>query len=110
MKEPHRKGIANRPDPESCAGSRKDAGEALTGARAGWVSSSEIMTISRVPTLSWYAEGHIAVGERSSRLRTRRSQRPQACVETPGARTGRPQGCPLLVRGGPGREGYEPQV
>jgi hypothetical protein len=52
MKEPHRKGAANRPDPESCAGSRKEAGEALTGAHAGWVLSSEIMFTSRVPTLS----------------------------------------------------------
>ncbi len=43
MKEPHRKGIAIHPDPESCAGNRKGAGEALTGAHAGWVLSSEIL-------------------------------------------------------------------
>ncbi len=42
MQEPHRKGVAIHPDPESCVGSRKDAGEALTGAHAGEVSSSEI--------------------------------------------------------------------
>ena len=29
MKEPHWKGIANRPDPESCAGDREAAGEAF---------------------------------------------------------------------------------
>ena len=52
MKEPRREGVANRPDPESCAGGRKDAGEALTGVQAGWVWSSEIMLTSRVPTLS----------------------------------------------------------
>ncbi len=41
MKEPYRKGLATHPDPESCAGGRKDMGEALTGARAGRVLSSE---------------------------------------------------------------------
>ncbi len=31
MKEPHRKGAANRSNPESCAGAGNIAGEALTG-------------------------------------------------------------------------------
>ena len=59
MKEPHRKGIANRPDPESCAGVGNNAGEALTGAHAGQPSSSEITSIG-VPTLSPVGEGHTA--------------------------------------------------
>lgn len=42
MKESYRKGIANHPDPESCIGCRKVAGEALTGAQAGRVLSCEI--------------------------------------------------------------------
>ena len=42
MKESYRKGVANHPDPESCVGSRKAAGEALTGAHAGRVLSCEI--------------------------------------------------------------------
>ena len=41
---------ANHPDPESCASGRKATGEALTGAHAGWVWSSEIMLTSRAPT------------------------------------------------------------
>ncbi len=41
MKELHRKGVANRPGPESC-GARREAGcEALAGVQAGWVWSSE---------------------------------------------------------------------
>ena len=56
MKESHRKGLANHPDPESCDGSRKAAGEALTGAQAGRVLSCEISP-SRVPTVSDYPEG-----------------------------------------------------
>jgi hypothetical protein len=35
---------------------------------------------------------------------------PQACLETPSARSGRPQGRPPLARGGPVREGEEPHV
>ena len=41
MKESYRKGVANRPDPESCAAYRKVRREALTGAHAGWVLSPE---------------------------------------------------------------------
>jgi len=37
MKEPHREGVAIRSDPESCAAAREGGGEALTGARTGWV-------------------------------------------------------------------------
>jgi len=35
MKELYGEGLATHADPESCAGSRKGAGEALTGAHAG---------------------------------------------------------------------------
>ena len=42
MKESHREGLATRSDPESCAVVREDDSEALTGARAGQVSSREI--------------------------------------------------------------------
>ena len=56
MKEPYREGIANRPDPESCAGGGNTAGEALTGAHAGQLLSSEI-TLIGVPTLSPVGEG-----------------------------------------------------
>ena len=44
MQEPHKKGVAHHLDPESCAWVRKDVGEALTGARAGQLLSSEITT------------------------------------------------------------------
>jgi RNA-directed DNA polymerase len=57
MKEPHRKGVANHPDPESCAGGGNIAGEALAGAHAGQLLSSEITSIG-VPTLCDEGEGH----------------------------------------------------
>jgi len=59
MKEPHREGVANHSNPESCAGDGNIAGEALTGAHAGQPSSSEITSIG-VPTLSPEGEGHTA--------------------------------------------------
>ena len=59
MKEPHRKGVANHPDPESCAGHGNMTGEALTRAHAGQPSSSEITSIG-VPTLCCEGEGHTA--------------------------------------------------
>ena len=49
MKEPYRKGVANRPGPESCAGGREVTGEALTGVHAGQVLSSEIITLACRP-------------------------------------------------------------
>ena len=41
MKEPHIEGLANHDDPESCLGTRKGTGEALTGAHAGRALSRE---------------------------------------------------------------------
>ena len=42
MKVSNVKGLANRDDPESCGGVRKNAVEALTGESAGWVLSREM--------------------------------------------------------------------
>src|SRR5438046_1066282 len=41
MKVSYGEGVANHTGPESCVGVRKGVGEALTGVRAGWVSSLE---------------------------------------------------------------------
>ena len=42
MKESYVEGLAAHDGPESCAGGGNSTGEALTGGRAGWVSSREI--------------------------------------------------------------------
>ena len=57
MKEPHKKGVANHLDPESCVRNRKVPGEALTGENAGQPWSSEI-TSTGAPTLWNGGEGH----------------------------------------------------
>ena len=61
MKESHGKDPASHPDPESCVGGRKAAGEALTGAHAGQPSSCEIRS-SGVPTPLSEAEGNTEGG------------------------------------------------
>lgn len=60
MKESYNEGLASHIGPESCVGGRKIAGEALTGAHAGQVSSCEISS-GTPPPLS-EAEGNIAGG------------------------------------------------
>ncbi len=86
MRESYRKGVASHPVPESRVVTRKAEYEALTGVHASRVLSCEIYT-SRVPTQSNYAEGHTGGGENASLRRTLRSLKPQACMETPRART-----------------------
>jgi RNA-directed DNA polymerase len=61
MQEPYKEGLANHLDPQSCAGGRETAGEALTGAHAGQPLTSEI-TLSGVPTLYGEGEGNMADG------------------------------------------------
>ena len=107
MKESYRKGVAIHPGPESCVASRKAAIEALTGAPVGRVLSCEIFAFG-VPTPFNKAEGNIEGRDIASALRTPRSLRPQACRETPRARTGRPHRRPLQK--GPVGEGNEPKV
>ncbi len=51
MKVSNVKGLANRDDPESCGGARKNAVEALTGESAGWVLSREIIDIRDADSL-----------------------------------------------------------
>jgi hypothetical protein len=97
MKESYRKGVASHPGPESCVAGRKAAIEALTGVHAGRVLSCEIIAIG-VPTSFSMAEGNTKGCAIASIRRTLRSLRPQACMETPRARTGRPRRCPSCKR------------
>jgi hypothetical protein len=104
MKESYGEGVATHTGPESCAGGRKASGEALTGERAGWVSSREIPKLQGADALG-EAEGDIARGGIASPGRTLRGPRPHARPETSRARIGRSHGC-LAVEGcRPGRIG-----
>src|SRR5450759_5313801 len=93
MEEPYIEGVAIHGDPESCVGVREDAGEALTGARAGWAIEPRNHHFG-VPTPSHEAEGHTAGSVSASCQRTPRGLRPCAGAESSCARTGRSRACP----------------
>jgi hypothetical protein len=88
MEESDIEGVATHGGPESCAGVREGAGEALTGVRAGWAMEPRNHGFG-VPTPFNQAEGNIVGGVIARRQRTPRGQRTCACTEFPCARTGR---------------------
>ena len=100
MKESHRKGLAIHPDPESCDIRRKADVEALTGAHAGWVLSSEIMPVRGADVVE-QTEGNTEGVAIARPWKALRSRRPHARMETPCARTERPHSRPNPNRGGP---------
>jgi hypothetical protein len=81
MKEPHIEEVANHDDPESCVGVRKGAGEALIGARAGWVLSREF-TYFGAPTVLPDPEGNTHGCEIASARVALRGLRPHARAGT----------------------------
>ena len=93
MRTPDIEGVATRGGPESCAGAREGAGEALTGVRAGRAIEPRNHHFG-VPTLSHEAEGNIAVSVSASGRRTPRGLRTCACTESSCARTGRSRARP----------------
>ena len=106
MKELQVEGLANHDHPESCTAIREDGGEALTGARTGWVLSPEISK-PRAPTPFPYAEGNTLLNvNREDSSGPAGSKTPSTCgtsmrgnreilglpiVMVPSAATGRPQ-------------------
>lgn len=97
MKESYRKGLANHPDPESCGGRRKAAAEALTGAHAGRVLSSE-MILAQGADVVRIAESNTASIAIARCWTALRSRRPLARMETPCTGTERPRRCPIPAR------------
>ena len=90
MKEPHSGGVANHADLESCAGGGDTAGEALTEALVGRLSSRETLISGRRPCgQKGKATSFVAL--------SRVTDEPGAVVgtparqETPRTRTGRPR-------------------
>jgi hypothetical protein len=106
MEELHRKGLANHPDPKSCVVyCRKAAIEALTGAHAGRVLSSEIRPFQSADGVG-QPEGHTRGGARASRQGTLRSRRPRHVWKLHAREPGDPRGARQRVDG-PGGEGDE---
>src|SRR5438309_2821154 len=102
MKESYREGIAKHPGPEPCEGGRKAALEALDRGicrlgielrKSRFREADGVRPPGRPQRVARYGECGTAL----------RSRRPQACRETPCARTGRPCHCPSAVRKRAGR-------
>jgi hypothetical protein len=104
MRTPDIEGVATRDGPESCAGTREGAGEALTGVRAGWAIEPRNHHFG-VPTLSHEAEGNIVSSVSASCWRTPRGLRPCACTESSCARTGRSRCSPAWLITGRAAQG-----
>jgi len=104
MRTPDIEGVATRGGPESCAGTREGAGEALTGVRAGRAIEPRNHHFG-VPTLSHEAEGNIVSRVSASCWRTLRGLRPCACTESSCARTGRSHARPSTVIAGRAAQG-----
>jgi len=99
MKESYVEGLASHNGPESCEGVRKGVGEALTGVRAGRVSSRER---DNPPGCRRRRKMRKATSDASlvaRRAGTPRGQRPRACAETPRTGTGRSRVCPTPTTG-----------
>jgi|SRR5882724_1004960 len=77
MKVSCSEGVATHTGPESCAGARKDGGEALTGERAGRVLSREIQE------KLWDADAVQTGGRRHGGRRQRETPSDPARSETP---------------------------
>ena len=102
-------GIANRIGPESCAGTREGAGEALTGVCIGQPSSRESGLFPGADAVL-LAEGNMDGRVNASARTTRRGRRPwhvqKLLVREPGDLTVDQQPC-YACCSGPHREGEE---
>jgi len=85
-------GVASHVGPESCGGVRKGVVEALTGERAGWVLSSEILNLRDADAVMSRGRPH-----RSMR-KTRGSNRIPRSRQTPGTHRSIPRGSREIPR------------
>jgi len=89
MEVSYEKGVATHLGPESCAGARKDAGEALTGESAGEVLSPEILKTLGSRRHSVLVEGNMDGTANREVPLSPRGLRPSARVEAYRAGIGR---------------------
>jgi len=82
MRVPYGEGLANHTGPESCGGDRKVVVEALTGVRAGWVSSLEIFNVRSADGLR-PSEGNTGRVAIARPVRAPRGLRPHARTQAP---------------------------
>src|SRR5436189_3471538 len=101
MQEPHKKGLANHLDPQSCADDRKVVGEALAGEHTGQPLSSEITTSVRRPSPDQGKATREAALNRKLFLGTAESETLSTCANS--MRENRETPATPLTVGGEGR-------
>lgn len=89
MKESYNEGVAIHDGPESCAGVRKGAGEALTGVRAGWAIEPRNDSTQGADALKISARQHQRRRYARAANEPRAVEEPGHARKTPCARTGR---------------------
>ena len=103
MKESYGEGLATHTDPESCGAVRKDRVEALTGARAGRVSSCERKLLRDADAVGESGRPHQSPRYRERRMGPARSETPSTYAST--LRGNRAIPCPPGAVSAPGRVG-----
>ena len=101
MKVSNSKGIANHADPESCVCTRKVAGEALTGGRAGQVLSRESKNKLRGADVVVGPEGNMEAIVIARSFTPPRGPRPCARMEVTHTGAGRSRFRPWVMAQGP---------
>lgn len=79
MKESYLEGVATHEDPESCAGVRKDDGEALTGARSGWAIEPRKQALRGADAVNQSGRQHDRARQRELSVGLARSKTPRTC-------------------------------
>lgn len=77
MKVSYDEGVASHVGSESCVGVCEGVGEALTGERAGWVLSSEILTVRDADAVMSRGRQHRPIRHREGRPGPVESQTPE---------------------------------
>jgi hypothetical protein len=83
MKVSYDEGLASHVGSESCVVIREDIGEALTGESAGWVLSSEILTVRDADAVMSRGRQHRSIRQREDRLGPAESQTPEGGLASP---------------------------
>jgi hypothetical protein len=112
MKELYGEGFATHTDPESCAGSRKGAGEALTGAHAGRAIEPRKLLLSGADAVTGSGRQHDPARDCECRIDPARSKNSGSrgvdgwgCMRGISMRENREVPCPPVADGATGRGG-----
>ena len=108
MKESYGEGLATHADPESCGAACKGSVEALTGARAGRVSSRERTSLRGADAVRRSGRPHLAHRYREMRRDPARSETP--CTYGHTSHENREIPCPPAADDATGRVGKSKDV